>query len=83
LRASDETRSVSWQAGIPSVSREVEVRKGQQYEMSFGSAYAFTEQGHSGEVYRYRFNSNEVKKPLKQAVTDAGWTYRAVPFGKL
>ncbi len=48
-----------------------------------GKGYAFTEHGEFGEVYQYRFSTGELKSPLKQAVTDSGWIYRGVTFGKL
>ena len=46
-------------------------------------AYAFTEDGGYGQVYRYKFATAEIKTPLQQAVTDSGWTWRGVAFGKL
>ncbi len=46
-------------------------------------AYAFTEELRPGVVYNYRFNTGEIKGPLQEAVTGAGWTWRGVAFGKL
>ena len=57
--------------------------RGQQAELSFGAAYAFTETGGYGEVYRYKFSTGEIKTPLQDAVTAAGWTWRGVAFGRL
>jgi len=39
---------------------------------------AFTEHGGFGEVYRYKFSTAEIKTPLQDAVTEAGWTWRGV-----
>lgn len=83
VRSVDEEFTVSWKAGIPSLSLAASGFRGQKTEMSGGLAYAFTEKGEFGEVYNYRFNSKEMKKPLQKAVTDSGWTWRGVAFGKL
>ncbi|MCK4711958.1 MAG: hypothetical protein KAT26_03650 [Marinosulfonomonas sp.] len=83
VRAVDEDFTVSWSAGIPTLKLAASGFRGQKTEMSFGTAYAFTEEFKPGQVYQYRFNSSELKKPLQQAVTDKGWTWRGVSFGKL
>jgi hypothetical protein len=57
--------------------------KGQIQSIELGKAYAFTEKLQPGEVYNYRFDTREIKKPLQDAVTSCGWTYKAVTFGKL
>lgn len=44
---------------------------------------AFTEELRPGEAYNYRFSTKELKTPIQQAVTDSGWTYEGVAFGKL
>jgi hypothetical protein len=82
-RAVDQEWSVEWRAGVPSLSLAAEAFRGQTKEFSFGTAYAFTEQGSYGEVYRYKFATAEIKTPLQDAVTKAGWTWRGVSFGKL
>ena len=83
VRAADREWAIAWRAGVPSLSLQASGFRGQKTELSFGTAYAFTEQGPYGQVYRYRFDTGELKKPLKDAVAGAGWTYRAVAFGKL
>jgi len=60
-----------------------EAFRGQKVEMSFGSAYGFSEKGKVGEIYNYRFSTGEMKKPIQGAITSAGWSYRGVAFGKL
>ena len=82
-RAVDQAWSVEWRAGIPTLTLSAEAFRGQTKEISFGTAYAFTEQGPFGQVYNYRFSSSEIKTPLRDAVTKAGWTWRGVSFGKL
>lgn len=83
VRAMDEEFTVEWRAGVPSLSLAVSGFKGQKSEVSFGTAYAFTEEFKPGQVYNYRFNTAEIKKPLQQAVLGSGWAWRGVAFGKL
>jgi hypothetical protein len=83
VRAVDQEWTVEWSAGIPTLSVAASAFRGQKAEISFGTAYAFTEQGGYGQVYNYRFNTAEMKTPVQDAITGAGWTYRAVSFGKL
>ena len=83
VRAVDEDYTVSWRAGVPHLELEASGFRGQKTEVSFGTAYAFTEELRPGQIYRYRFNSSELKKPLQEAVTGQGWTWKGVAFGGL
>ncbi|MBV9419326.1 MAG: hypothetical protein JO348_06100 [Alphaproteobacteria bacterium] len=83
VRAVDQEWTVEWRAGIPSLSLSAEAFRGQKAEISFGTAYAFTEQGGYGQVYNYAFKTAEMKTPIQDVITGSGWTYRAVSFGKL
>jgi hypothetical protein len=83
VRAVDQEWSVEWRAGAPELRVAASAFRGQKKEVSFGGAYAFTETGAAGEVYRYRFATGEIKKPLQDAATGAGWTWRGVAFGRL
>ncbi|MEA2977176.1 MAG: hypothetical protein QOF19_2696 [Alphaproteobacteria bacterium] len=83
VRAVDQEWSVEWRAGVPHLSLAAAAFRGQTKEISFGEAYAFTETGGHGQVYRYKFSTGEIKPPLQDAVTGAGWTWRGVAFGKL
>lgn len=78
VRAQDREFEISWTAGVPKVSVAVSGFKGQKQEISFGTAYAFTEELKPGQVYKYRFNTKELKEPLQEAVTSSGWTYKGV-----
>ena len=57
--------------------------QGQLTPVGFGAAYDFTEELKPGVVYKYRFNTAELKKPIQEAVTACGWDYKGVAFGKL
>lgn len=83
VRAVDQEWSVEWRAGVPTLALAAAAFRGQKAEISFGSAYAFTEDGGTGQVYRYKFATAEIKGPLQKAVTEAGWTWRGVAFAKL
>jgi hypothetical protein len=83
VRGKDEEYTLEWKAGVPSLSMSVTKFQGQMTSVEFGAAYAFTERLASGEVYKYRFNTNEIKKPIQDAVAACGWSYRGIAFGKL
>jgi len=83
VRAKDEEYTVEWKVGVPSLSMSVSKFKGQTTSIEFGTAYAFTEELKPGQVYKYRFSTNEIKKPIQETVAECGWTYKGVVFGKL
>ncbi len=83
VRSSDQEWEVEWRAGVPDLTLAASGFRGQQWEMSFESVYAFREDGSWGEVYSYKFNTGEIKGPLKKAVAEAGWGWKGVAFGKL
>jgi len=83
VRAVDQEWSVEWRAGVPTLSLDAEASRGQTRKFSFGTAYAFKKGGGFGEVYHYKFSTAEIKTPLQEAVTKAGWVWRNVSFGKL
>jgi hypothetical protein len=83
VRAVDREYTVSWSAGLPAVNLTVSAFRGQSQSIEFGKAYAFTETLAPGEVYNYYFDTREIKKPIREAVTSCGWTYESVAFGKL
>ena len=69
---------VEWAAGVPKLSMKASGFRGQKQEISFGAGYGFTEEAGPGQVYKYRFNTNELKKPLQEAATSNGWSYKGV-----
>ena len=83
VRAQDREYTVQWQAGIPSLSLETSSFRGQQTSISFGTGFAFTETLVPGQVYKYKFSTGEIKKPIQEVIAACGWTYRGVAFGKL
>jgi hypothetical protein len=81
--AVDREYTVSWSAGLPTMKLAVSAFRGQSQSVEFGKAYGFTETLAPGQIYNYRFDTSEIKKPLQEAVTSCGWTYKGVAFGKL
>lgn len=83
VRAVDQSWEVEWRAGVPEITATAEGFRGQTWEKSFETVYAFREDLSFGEVYSYRFDTDEIKKPLVAAAQAAGWGWRGVAFGKL
>jgi hypothetical protein len=83
VRAVDEEWSVEWSAGVPNLSRASSWQRGQRVERSFGIGFGISESGVPGVVYQYSFSTGELKRPLQKAVTEAGWVWRAVVFGRV
>lgn len=78
VKALEESFSVEWRAGIPSISFQAEKFQGRTIgSKSFGVGYAF--QGPDplsiGQVYNYRFDVSEMKNPLIEVTTAAGWDF--------
>jgi hypothetical protein len=78
VRNLDEQATVSWQSGIPSISKSWS--RGQISEVEVGQGYGFTEEGQFGQVYKYKFRSSEIRDPLRDAVNEHGWGWKAVSF---
>jgi hypothetical protein len=78
VRALEETGELSWKAGVPQATFSTEFFRGRTLaQKEFGTAYAFKDKspGSFGKVYEYRFDVNDVKGPLIEAVTGSGWSY--------
>jgi hypothetical protein len=83
VRAQDHEYTIHWSAGVPRLTLAISAFKGQMTSMEFGSGIGFTETLAPGVVYKYRFNTNELKKPIQDVCNSCGWRYRPVAFGKL
>ena len=60
-----------WRAGVPSLSVSASKFQGQKTSIEFGTAYASTEEPKPGQVHKYRFSTNEIKKPIQETVAAA------------
>ena len=83
VRAQDHEYTIQWSAGVPRLSLAVSAFRGQMTSVEFGAGYAFTETLAPDQVYKYRFNTNEIKKPIQEVTAACGWRYKGIAFGKL
>jgi len=83
VRAMDHEYTVSWRAGVPSLGVQASFFKGQKSSVSFGIGAGFTENFAPGVVYKYKFNTNDLKQPIQQVIASCGWSYKGVAFGSL
>ena len=83
VRAKDREYEVAWRAGVPTLSLSAKRFSGQKQSIQFGARYGFTEELEFGQIYKYTFQTKELKGPLQEAATGCGWTYKGVTFGKL
>ena len=83
LRAQDHEYTVQWSAGVPRLSLAVSAFRGQMTSVEFGAGYAFTETLAPDQVYKFHFNTNEIKKPIQKVIASCGWRYKGIAFGKL
>jgi len=77
-RVLEESYSVSWRAGIPAFSLEMEKFQGRTIgSKSFGIGYSFKgpDPLSFGKVYQYRFDVSEMKRPIVEIVTGSGWDF--------
>jgi hypothetical protein len=65
------------------LSLTAQTYRGQKFEISGDMLFGFKDDDSFGKIYGYKFTTGEIKMPLQKATTDAGWTWRGVPFGKL
>lgn len=82
VRAQDREYSISWSAGVPTLSLQASGFKGQETAIEFGQSFGFTEDLGFGQQYKYKFATGEIKKPVQEAVTACGWVYKGIVFGK-
>ncbi|WP_431983108.1 hypothetical protein [Streptomyces qinglanensis] len=81
VRALDEQWKIQWVEGVP-VSREY--GRGPVNQKSVRWTIGRKEGGRGLEVTEtFRFDSAELKEPLRNTVLKAGWTWRGVSLGKL
>ncbi|MFI5765358.1 hypothetical protein ACIA8F_31040 [Streptomyces sp. NPDC051563] len=83
VRSVDRQFEVTWLGGTPRLALSAEAARGQ---VSTVSRRVKAERGADGALEStevFRFDSAELKDPLREAVLRAGWTWRGVVFGKL
>lgn len=83
VRAGDREYTLRWDLDGLKLTLAGSAFRGQKQTVAFGGPAHYTEQLPSGEKVEYRFDTREIKRPLQEAVTTSGWTYKGVAFGKL
>jgi hypothetical protein len=83
VRAKDLEYTVQWSGGVPRLSLAVSAFRGQMTSLEFGAGYAFAETLAPYQVYKYHFNTNEIKRPIQEVIAACGWRYKGITFGKL
>jgi hypothetical protein len=81
VRVLEQSLNVEWHAGVPNLSLSVEKFQGRTLgSFEYGKAAGFTGVNPLaiGEIYEYRFKASEMKDPIAEVVTEAGWTWRPV-----
>ena len=82
VRAQDHEYTVQWSAGVPSLKLATSSFKGQMNSVEFGS-YTFIETLAPDQIYKYKFNTGELKKPIQEVTAACGWSFKGISFGKL
>ena len=78
VKVLEESYGISWRAGVPTFSLEMEKFQGRTIgSKSFGIGYAFKgpDPLSFGKVYQYRFDVSEMKRPIVETVTGSGWDF--------
>lgn len=80
VRAFEEEGAVEWQGGAPAVSYSIQKFRGVNlFRYERGVGYGLKEGTlEPGKVYDYRFDVREIKGPVIDAVTAAGWRFAPV-----
>ena len=73
----DYEYSVEWSAGVPNLKPVASGNQRQQATTSTAAAYHFTEELRPYQVFNYRFHTEEIKRPIQNAITTSGWTYKS------
>jgi len=78
VRALDKDYTVSWTAGVPALSVGGGYFQGQKKEFRLERKFGLKNDFKFGEIYHYRFSTNEMKKPIQALVAKLGWKYKKV-----
>ncbi|MDR6974791.1 hypothetical protein J2X68_001469 [Streptomyces sp. 3330] len=83
VRTVDEWREVTWVGNPPRLALAREFGRGQVNTVSRQWAVERGPDGRRRLRETYRFDSAQMKDPLRAAVLAAGWVWRGVTFGRL
>ncbi|MFE9560297.1 hypothetical protein ACFYM0_04235 [Streptomyces sp. NPDC006487] len=83
VRSIDRQFEVTWLGSTPRLARSAEAARGQVTTVSRRRKAERGAVGPLGAAEVFRFDSSDLKDPLREAVLGAGWIWRGVAFGKL
>ncbi|MFF4350180.1 hypothetical protein [Streptomyces sp. NPDC001530] len=83
VRALDRQWEVTWVGGTPRLSLSAEYSRGPAKTVSRQWTVGRGAGGGLEATETFRFDSSEMKDPLRDAVLGAGWTWRGAVFGRL
>ena len=79
----DDSRTLEWQAGVPTLSASVERTSGRVWERSSEKVWALGEDLRFGPVVDYRFNSEEGRQLISAVAESLGLKERRGRDGKI
>ena len=83
VRGLDRATTLEWRAGVPSPVAGGKVEWGRQMTAEAAIGFGFRDDLSFGEVYRYAFRSQDLKRPVQAIVLAHGWIWHAVGPGRL
>lgn len=83
VRSADQEWSVTWVGGAPRLTLAGKFARGQISKRSYSATFTRDERGRLVAESQRTFSAGELKAPLQDAVTGAGWTWRGLVIGKL
>lgn len=83
LRSIDQQWVVRWAAGVPELVPAREVGRGQMPQVERTWTVGRGSNGRVSMDEGPTFSSRELKSPLRDVVTQAGWTWRGVLWGRV
>ncbi|MEV7618334.1 hypothetical protein [Streptomyces sp. NPDC089799] len=79
-RTIDRQFEVSWVGGTPRLAVSAAGSQGQVKTVSWRRSVERGAEGHRQATESYRFDTSDLKDPLRAAVLAAGWTWRGAVF---
>ncbi|WP_460070125.1 hypothetical protein [Streptomyces sp. YKOK-I1] len=83
VRSLDQQYEVTWAGDTPRLAIAAEAQRGQVQTVSKTWTLGRNSDGNLGATETFSFDSSDLKNPLRDAVTGAGWTWPGVIIGKL
>ena len=69
----EHSGSISWSAGIPTLSFQAKYFSGKTKQFSKSIAWGVKPSLEVGKLYDYDFSTSKIKEPMLKIVEDAGW----------